>query len=148
MRGHVGFLVFACVALGCGEGSDAPARRAGPPDTVFTEPLVVIGEVDGAPEYLFGNVASVAAGPNGTIYVADQIGSTVRAYDLSGRFLGTVGSEGQGPGEFDFPNDITFDPTGRLYVRDWSRITVFGPGRMLGKYILSLTRSNAIPWIP
>ena len=128
MRGHIGFLVFACVALGCGEGSDAPARRAAPPDTVFTEPLVLIGEVDGAPEYLFGNVASVAAGPNGTIYVADQMGSTVRAYDLSGRFLGTVGSEGQGPGEFDFPNDITFDPTGRLYVRDLSRITVFGPG--------------------
>jgi hypothetical protein len=111
-------------AAGCGGESDAPAGSTASGDTVVAVQLSLIGELDGPEEYLFGDVTSVAIGPADIVYVADQIGSTIRAYDVSGRFLGTVGTEGDGPGEFHWPNDLTFDPEGRLFVRDVYRITV------------------------
>ena len=120
------FLVTITLA-GCAPRPDAVSRSGLPTDTVRAEPLTLIGEVDGAPEYLFGDIASVSVGPGQIIYVADHIGATVRAYDLSGDFLGTIGSEGDGPNEFRFPNDLNFDPAGRLYVRQRFRVTVFGP---------------------
>ena len=120
------FLVMITLA-GCGQRPDAASRSGLPTDTLWAEPLTLIGEVDGAAEYLFGDIASVSVGPGQIIYVADHIGATVRAYDLRGDFLGTIGSEGDGPNEFRFPNDLNFDPAGRLYVRQRFRVTVFGP---------------------
>ena len=116
--------LLTLAVLGCGNGPER-AGGAAAADTVVAELLARVGEVDGVPEYIFGDVSSVAVGPSGIVCVADRLGSTVRAYDLSGRFLGTIGGEGQGPGEFQFPNDLTFDAAGRLYVRDYSRISVF-----------------------
>jgi hypothetical protein len=111
-------------AAGCGGESDVPAGATASGDTVVAVQLSLIGELDGPEEYLFGDVTSVAIGPTDIVYVADRIGATIRAYDVSGRFLGTVGSEGDGPGEFQRPNDLAFDPEGRLFVRDAHRITV------------------------
>jgi hypothetical protein len=118
--------VTACA--GACDGASGGAGIAGlPSDTIQAEPLAVIGELDGPAEYLLGDVASVAVGPGNIIYVADRLGATVRAYDLQGQFLSTIGTEGDGPGEFRFPNDLTFDPGGQLYVRERYRVTVFGP---------------------
>jgi 6-bladed beta-propeller len=96
-----------------------------PVDTTAAELLTSIGRVAGAPEYLLGTVTSVVVGPGMTIYIADRQGSTVRAYDNTGEFLGTVGSAGEGPGEFQVPNDLAMDTAGRLWVRDYTRISVF-----------------------
>lgn len=93
-------------------------------EPVRAELIGSVGQVEGRQEYLLGDVTAVALGPGDILYVADRLGSTVRAYDLEGRFLRTVGTEGDGPGEFQWPNDLTFDPAGRLYVRDANRITV------------------------
>ena len=121
------FAGFAIGTVGCaGEPADAPAPGT-PPDTVLGDLVSVIGELDGPREYLFGDVSSVSIGPGDIVYIADQLGATVRAYDLEGEFLTTIGAEGDGPGEFQFPNDIAFDPVGRMYVRDRYRVTVFGP---------------------
>jgi hypothetical protein len=127
MHKQLYFALTVIVAGGCAQGSDDGVPLGLPSDTLWAEGLTVIGDVDGAPEYLFGDVASVAVGPNQIIYVADHIGATVRAYNLKGEFLGTIGSEGDGPNEFRFPHDLTFDAAGRLYVRQRYRVTVFGP---------------------
>lgn len=119
-------LIFAAAVVGCGTGSDVTAGM--PSDTVTASLVAMIGSVDGSPEDLFGDVTSIAVGPNGVVCIADRIGSTVRAWDPAGRFLGTIGSEGPGPGEFRFPNDLAFDAAGRLYVRDYTRISVFEQG--------------------
>jgi hypothetical protein len=97
-----------------------------PPDTVTAEQAWTIGTPEDPPEEILGDVTGVTVGPRGEVYVADRLGSTVRVFDASGSFLGTVGSEGRGPGEFTWPNDLTFDRHGRLHVRDVYRLTVFG----------------------
>lgn len=85
-----------------------------------------IGTVDGPEETLLGRVTSVGADPKGRVYVADALGSTVRAFGSDGEFLSYIGKEGRGPGEFTGPNDVLVGPEGRLYVRDMDRVTTFG----------------------
>lgn len=128
MRKRRSLFLLALAFAGCAPAPDRGASAGLPADTIRAEPLTLIGELDGEPEYLFGDIVSVSMGPADVLYVADRNGATVRAYDPEGRYLGTIGSEGDGPGEFRLPNDITFDPAGRLYVRQRYRVTVFGPG--------------------
>jgi 6-bladed beta-propeller len=92
-------------------------------DTLGASIALRIGEFDGPEEYLFGDITSVAVDPRGLIYVADRIGSSVRAFLPSGEFAGWVGREGDGPGEFQWPNDILATEDGRVIIRDGSRIT-------------------------
>lgn len=55
------------------------------------------------------------------LYVADAIGQAIWVYDVSGdrpKELFKFGDFGMGDGEFNYPNDIALDGTGRLYVAD------------------------------
>jgi hypothetical protein len=140
-------LLTLATTFGCTSTGDAPATPAAA-DTLVALPLATIGALDGPPEYLFGDVSAVALGPGDIVYVADLLGSNVRAYDLEGASLATIGSEGDGPGEFQRPNDLTLDPEGNLYARDSRRVTVFG--RTAASEVrdsvvrtLSLSRSSA-----
>lgn len=124
---HIAVLSALAVSAGtiaCDAVSDRGGEDARWEGASVAEVVARIGMVDGPSEYLFGDVRSVAADAGGRIYVADRIGSTVRVYDPEGRFLGQIGDEGQGPGEYEWPGDLTFGPDGRLYVRDLNRITV------------------------
>ena len=121
--------VWAVVVLaGC---SDAPITERGDEtaaDTVYAAVVSTIGVVDGDTLYQFGDVTSIAADDSGRIYVADRIASNVRVYSADGRYLALVGGKGSGPGEFEWPADLTLDSHGRLWVRDAARITMFAPG--------------------
>ncbi len=116
--------VMALVAA-CGPDGSTLDSRAASADTTLATRVALIGSVDGAAEYLFGDITSVAVGPTSHVYIADRQGSTVRAYSPEGRFVATIGTEGDGPGEFQWPADLAFDPEGHLWVRDGERITVF-----------------------
>ena len=63
------------------------------------------------------------------IYVTDAPQHQIRLYDLSGRFLETIGSRGSAPGEFNYPGDLDLDTDGNLYVVDAmnARIQVLAP---------------------
>jgi hypothetical protein len=119
---HITLLALIFGSAGCTDELPRESPAAAPPDTVTAEQVWTTDES----EQVFGDVTGATVGPRGEVYVADRIGSTVRAFDASGSFLGTVGSEGRGPGEFTWPNDLTFDPQGRLYVRDVYQLSVFG----------------------
>ncbi len=67
---------------------------------VSETPVVQIGAIDGVPELLFSRVASIVIGTNGDIVVADGGSGQVRTFDSNGRFRGSYGSSGEGPGEF------------------------------------------------
>jgi len=66
------------------------------------EPLLRIGEVEGAAEYLFARVAGTRMIGDSVLLVADGGSNELRFFDLSGRFLYSVGRSGEGPGEFEY----------------------------------------------
>lgn len=118
----------AAVLLGCDSAEDRVNDGTQNDDWITLDPLAEIGELEGEPTYLFGNVSAVAMDEVGHIYVGDATGPTVRVYSSAGIFLQQLARGGQGPGEIDFrPADLTFDRNGRLYVRDASGVTVFEP---------------------
>jgi hypothetical protein len=83
------------------------------------ESEVAIGVLDGTPEYQFGNIRALAAGPDGRIYVLDGHGPVVRMYAADGTYLRDVGREGEGPGEYKQPDSgLAFLSDGRLALRD------------------------------
>ncbi len=92
-------------------------------DTVVARVAAVIGQVEGDPEYLFGNVTAVHADHGGRVYVADRIGSSVRTYAPDGTFLAWLGREGEGPGEYTWPTALLADRADDLWVRDINRFT-------------------------
>lgn len=62
------------------------------------------------------------------LYAVDAIAHTVDIYDLDGKRLSQFGSQGFGPGQFNYPNDIALDGNGRIYVtdRDNNQVQVWG----------------------
>lgn len=140
----VGVLASACAGgtddgsatrgeVGADAGRTAADASAGSPpagcpaDTARARERFWIGRLEGAEEHLFGDVTSVAADDVGRIYVADRIGSSVRAFGPVGRFLAWIATEGEGPGEVRWPTDLLFGPDGEPYGRDRHRVTVLVP---------------------
>lgn len=53
---------------------------------------------------------------DGHLWVADAFSHEVKAYRVSGEFLGSSGDMGTGTGQFFFPSDVVASPDGTLYV--------------------------------
>jgi len=64
------------------------------------EPLVRIGEVDGAEEYTFGRITGGLVLVGGQVVVVDGQTQTLGVYDADGTFVRRLGGRGNGPGEF------------------------------------------------
>ena len=79
---------------------------------------VRLGSLDGAEEYVFGEVEGVAVGKGGMIYVADVQVPIVRSYDAQGRFVRNIGGKGAGPGEYGAIGGMRTLPDGRLAIWD------------------------------
>lgn len=52
------------------------------------------------------------------LYVVNAIAHTVDVYDLDGRRLAQFGERGFGPGQFNYPNNVSIDGSNRIYVTD------------------------------
>lgn len=44
----------------------------------------------------------IARVPDGRLFVVDYNAHHIKTFDASGKFLGVIGRQGQGPGEFNF----------------------------------------------
>ncbi len=97
-------------------------------DTSRLVPEVTIGELEGADEYMFGRIASLAVAPDGSIYVFDSHAKALRKYAPDGTYLATFGRPGGGPGEYRRPDGgLAVLSDGRVLLRDPAnaRITVY-----------------------
>ena len=59
------------------------------------------------------------------LYVADSTGQALQVYALDDttskpKFYGTVGIEGMGDGQFEYPNGVATDTRARIYITDWA----------------------------
>ena len=132
------------VSVGCGDPDASPdtglqvTDSAGisvvttaPVDGLYAglaeEPALVVGELDGPEEYLFGRIASVARDGAGDLVVADSRAGEIRVFDARGRHLRSFGGMGEGPGEFRMLSGAWPVPNGVVAVDgQQQRITRFG----------------------
>lgn len=106
--------------------------------TLNPEPLLEIGEMEGAPEYQLHNVQHATRLSDGTIVIANTGSSEVRYYDEAGRHLRSSGRRGGGPGEFEsisFMRRLAGD-TVLIWDARNRRVTLLGPD---GAYIRDFT---------
>jgi len=66
----------------------------------------------------------IAVDAAGSVYVMELGGQRVEKYSNSGSLVATVGSAGTGAGQFQSPNGIGLDASGRIYVTDNVRLRV------------------------
>lgn len=99
-------------------------------DTAELVPEVTIGVFDGAEEYIFGDLVSVAMATDGTIYAMDRQVPALRVYNTDGSYRTTFGRGGEGPGEYKQPDGgLNVLSDGRVVLRDPgnARFQVFSP---------------------
>lgn len=120
-------VVSSLVALSaCGDDVSQSAIPARGWD-LEPEPVVVLGVVDGAPEYLFGDIASVHLTAGEELVVVDRGVMAIRLYDIDGQFLRQIGGLGEGPGEFQRIAGAWFaaPDTIRIYDIRYPRLATF-----------------------
>lgn len=99
--------------------------------TVSAQPLVSIGSRGGDPQYQLYAVYDAARLSDGRIVVGDNGSRELRFYDTEGRFIGSVGRHGAGPGEFRFILSIeAADDSLWVFDGQLQRLSIFdGSGR-------------------
>jgi hypothetical protein len=97
------------------------ARNAGELTPAGGVRMLTFGALDGAEHEILGGVDAVAVSPDGRLLVLDEVNSVIRIVDAEGRYLGSVGRSGRGPGDFYHPRSMAVDPKGNLYVGDLLR---------------------------
>jgi len=80
--------------------NSSPGWTEGDAWSVSAEPLVSIGAVEGAAEYLFSQVTGAVTLADGRLAVGDRGASAIRFYRPGGDYLSSAGGPGQGPGEY------------------------------------------------
>jgi DNA-binding beta-propeller fold protein YncE len=93
----------------------------------------------------FETPSTVSCDPEGNIYVVDSGAKNIKKFDAQGKFLKTIGREGQGPGEFDGPYYSTFAGD-RLIVWDSGsrRLSYFTPE---GDFVNSINIAYNEGWV-
>ncbi|MFC1563401.1 NHL repeat-containing protein [candidate division KSB1 bacterium] len=87
-----------------------------------------IGVLEGNDEnYILYNPCDVIKDGEGNIYVLDSGNNRIQKYDNAGKFVKTIGSKGQGPGEFDRTRDFQLDSSNNIVVGDYgnNRFQIF-----------------------
>jgi hypothetical protein len=106
--------------------ADTVVRNAGAPRHAGIgrlEETLSIGLAAGDPNYEFGVITDLLVAKDSSLWVLEggllAIGSArLRRYSQSGRFLGTVGRSGSGPGEYLAPGSLAQLPDSRVLVRE------------------------------
>jgi hypothetical protein len=141
-------------------------REVLPTYRIVAEHDLEIGTRDGALEYTFSRIPSLAVMQDGSIVVSDAVAQELRVYAANGTYVRTLGRRGEGPGEFAAPPmiaDIAADTVFAFDSRS-ARLTLISlDGELVGEVPLrseGLGRVEAVirrddgtyvmqsPWIP
>ena len=94
-----------------------PIPPAGKKKLVFREELS-IGQKEGDENTMLGEAVSFNTDDEGNFYITEWDKKRILKFDQSGKYLLTIGSKGQGPGEFQNLSVARFDANGDVYVTD------------------------------
>ena len=101
------------------------------PTLLVSDPVRTLGGKDTPEESCYPVVSAlVATDDNGNMYVLDPDAYQVQVFDSTGRHLRTLGGQGGGPGELQFPLALAVATDGRAWVADVGKraLVHWGPG--------------------
>ncbi len=75
----------------------------------------------------FYRIWDIQADDQGNIFVLDSGAHRIQKYDRTGKYLQTIGRQGQGPGEFERPIILALDKNDDLFVGEMAKIHWFDP---------------------
>jgi hypothetical protein len=103
---------------------------------VDPKPVLSIGAVDGASEYMLHDARGAVRLPDGGVVLANSGSNELRWYDAAGRHVRTAGRDGGGPGEFLSLAALAAGPGGRVHAWDATslRLSTFGADAGLQGY--------------
>ncbi len=90
--------------------------------------------------YLFWDPASFDIDEKGNIYIADTKNSRIQKFDNKGKYTKTIGQNGNGPGEFIYPNYIRIS-SNKIFVFDAGNIRI-SKFSLEGEFIDSYTAAR------
>ncbi|MBI4544206.1 MAG: hypothetical protein HY703_03310 [Gemmatimonadetes bacterium] len=163
-------LAAALVLAACGAGDHADGRWVGTADTLPGGTVQVsnpatgvwdsstawrlveelrIGSLEGAGPEVFGQIGDLSVDEYGRVYVLETQAREIRVFAAHGEHVRTIGEKGGGPGEFESPVGMEWDPQGRLWVVDPAnaRYSAFDTA---GAFLTSYPRpiaSHSVPWM-
>ncbi|MCP4727602.1 MAG: 6-bladed beta-propeller [bacterium] len=111
---------------------------------VKIEFIRAIGDIESSDEnYLFYMPSDIASDQDGNLYILDSGNHRIQIFYPDGNYAGTIGEEGQGPGEFKYPCSLDIDENGSLYVSDQGnfRIQILDPG---GRSLKTIRMSEGV----
>jgi hypothetical protein len=99
------------------ENPEKPKSPGDIPTKLVLEEDFKIGdsEVD---EEMIAQVTFFAVDENESIYALDWKANNIKVFDRNGQFVRTIGKQGQGPGEINFPSGLLITPENELMVED------------------------------
>ena len=115
-------MIFVIVLIACGSIEQDPvdadiSTHIEPVHHTITA-VDTIGVELGDSNYVFGQTDAALLGPNDEIYVLDGSKAHIAVFSADGEFLGSIGRQGSGPGEFQRPLAMTLLGNGKLAVSD------------------------------
>lgn len=127
LRTAVSVLLGALVLMGCGRED---AQEFG--DWTRTTDALTLRtdlQVSDTEHYFFGSIRDLDVTSTGRMVVLDGEATHLKVLRPDGTLIDTLGREGQGPGEFQYPNTVEVARGDSVYVFDAApnRLTVFTP---------------------
>lgn len=92
-----------------------PSQPVEAPTTVAPQELWRAGG-DDEDDTIFGVLRDIAIDRSGNVYLLDVQMNQIQVFDRDGKFLRSIGREGEGPGEFRRPSAFFITPDGKIAV--------------------------------
>jgi len=99
------------------ENPEKPKLSTGIPTKLILNEDFKIGDSE-VEEEMIAQVTFFVVDENGTIYALDWKANNIKVFDKNGKFVRTIGKQGQGPGEINFPSGLLITPENELLVED------------------------------
>lgn len=94
-------------------------------DALEFEEELSLGEAEGREEYMFSEIRHIAISEDERIFVLDSKEDHIKVFDKEGKYLMTIGTPGQGPGELDRPSSICISQNELVVLEGARRLSVF-----------------------
>ncbi len=133
------------VVSACSTDSGQVSSTVGAP-VIKLERILSIGDEDDSDGIIFGSIFDlVAVDGTGRIFVGDRQDPKICAFTAEGELIATIGSKGEGPGEFNRLSEINIGRGDTLYAFDitLARISVFDPASYDFAYAITISEDPA-----